>query len=76
MVKETEMAEVGSSTKRSPNLCCPNGIRGENDINFYFHPFFGASIKINFSEAPQIRVKIKIMSFFISINYFRMPYSS
>ena len=44
MVKETEMALVGSSTKLSLNLCCPNGISRENDIIFFiFTLLFGAS---------------------------------
>ena len=33
---------------------------------------FGASKRLNLSQAPQRSVKIKIMLFFISINYFRM----
>ena len=40
IVKEIEMAKVESSTKRNLITCCPNGIRGQNDINFSFTHFF------------------------------------
>ena len=44
-----------------------------NDIFFFIFTFlFGVSKRPNLSEAPQRSVNIKIMSFFVSINYFRM----
>ena len=42
-------------------------------INFFILTFlFGASKRRNLSEAPQRNVKTRIISFFISINYFTM----
>ena len=61
---------IGSLTKCSPNPCCPNWIRGKITF-FIFTLLFAASKGWNLSEASQGSVKIKIMSFFISINYFR-----
>ena len=63
------MVKFESSTKRSLNLRCPNGIRGETELKFLFSHFFSVPQK---DEAPQRRVKIKIISFFIAINYFTM----
>ena len=72
IVKDTEMVLIKSLTNRTLNPCCLNGIMGKNNKLFILTLLFDASKRWNPSESPQSSVKIKIMSFFISINYFML----
>ena len=72
IVKDTEMVLIKRLTNRTLKPCCLNGIMGKNNTLFILTLLFDASKRWNPSESPQSSVKIKIMSFFISINYFML----
>ena len=68
---EIEMVYIRSSTERSLNPCCPNGIWEKMTQIFYSHTSF-LMPKKDETFLRHHNVKIKIMSYFISINYFMM----